>query len=67
MAYYVGETWIHHLFLIPFQIRSGNEFYYNENLADVNIDESNMKSFLTSESKNLNILSTKHLEKINHW
>ena len=47
-----------------FQILSGNIFFHNENLVDVEIYEKDMKNFLDSEKSNLELLAMKHIEKI---
>ena len=50
-----------------FQIRSGNTFFYNENLVDVEISEKDMEKFLDSEKSNLELLAMKHIEKIESY
>lgn len=50
-----------------FQIRSGNVFFYNENLVDVKIDENKMINFLKTEKTNLDILSREHIKKIEFY
>jgi hypothetical protein len=50
-----------------FQIRSGNAFFYNENLVDVEISEKDMEKFLDSEKSNLELLAMKHIEKIESY
>ena len=50
-----------------FQIRSGNKFYYNENLVDIEINEDDMKDFLKTEKTNLDTLADEHIKKIQFY
>ena len=50
-----------------FQIRSGNKFFYNENLVDIEINEDDMKDFLKTEKINLDILADEHIKKIQFY
>jgi len=50
-----------------FQIRSGNAFFYNENLADVKINENDMINFLKTEKSNLDKLCNAHIKKIENY
>ena len=50
-----------------FQIRAGNKFFYNENLVDTEINNSDMENFLKTERKNLDILADEHIKKIQFY
>jgi hypothetical protein len=48
-----------------FQIKCGEEFYFNGNLVDVEISETKMKLFLEKNSLTLNVLADAHIKKMN--
>ena len=50
-----------------FQVRSGNKFFYNENLVDIEIEQNDMKDFLEKEKTNLEKLADEHIKKIEFY